>query len=238
MPTCETCFYLKYKTVTHSNGAVVREQVPVCAFNWPDSAKNSRGQAPMATWPQVSLNDWCGWYSSNGVRVDQGPSGSVTVGTTSTLPPGETAYVDNSGTSTAAVLGFHIPQGTKGADGFGYDSQCTNYTVSGVTTNATPAVLSSVVMAQNTDLVLDGKISFWQTSDRTLGGYIWPTLSYGRGTGAPAARGTVDINESHNLAGCSATFVVNTVSNSIDITVTGKAATSITWSGLFVARRS
>jgi hypothetical protein len=55
--------------------------------------------------------------------VDQGvigPSGAaatVAVGTTTTLSPGASATVSNSGTSTAAVFNFGVPQGPVGATG-------------------------------------------------------------------------------------------------------------------------
>ena len=50
----------------------------------------------------------------------QGPTGAaatVTVGSTTTLEPGQSATVNNSGTSGAAVLNFGIPKGEKGDTG-------------------------------------------------------------------------------------------------------------------------
>lgn len=44
-----------------------------------------------------------------------GPSGTISVGSVSTLTPGSSATVVNVGTSTAAVLNFGIPQGAAGA---------------------------------------------------------------------------------------------------------------------------
>lgn len=46
-----------------------------------------------------------------------GPSGTVTVGTTTTGLPGTDAAVTNNGTPTAAVLDFVIPRGQDGAQG-------------------------------------------------------------------------------------------------------------------------
>jgi hypothetical protein len=43
-----------------------------------------------------------------------GQAATITVGSTSTLPPGLAASVTNSGNSNAAVLNFAIPQGTPG----------------------------------------------------------------------------------------------------------------------------
>lgn len=44
-------------------------------------------------------------------------SGTITVGTTSTLPAGSSAYVTNSGTPENAVLNFGIPAGNDGPQG-------------------------------------------------------------------------------------------------------------------------
>lgn len=46
-----------------------------------------------------------------------GQAATVTVGTTTTLPPGSQATVTNSGTTSAAVLNFGVPQGEKGEQG-------------------------------------------------------------------------------------------------------------------------
>ena len=46
--------------------------------------------------------------------LPQGPSGALSVGTTTTLPAGSNATVTNSGTSTNAVLDFGLPAGTDG----------------------------------------------------------------------------------------------------------------------------
>ena len=46
-----------------------------------------------------------------------GPAGSVTVGSTTTLDPGEQAYVVNTGTLQQAILEFFIPRGEKGDKG-------------------------------------------------------------------------------------------------------------------------
>ena len=45
-----------------------------------------------------------------------GAAATVTVGTTTTLPPNSLATVANSGTSNAAILDFGIPQGVPGDD--------------------------------------------------------------------------------------------------------------------------
>ncbi len=47
----------------------------------------------------------------------QGPSGTIAVGTTSTLPEGSSATVTNTGTSTNAIFNFGIPKGDKGDKG-------------------------------------------------------------------------------------------------------------------------
>jgi len=53
-----------------------------------------------------------------------GPSGTVSIGTTTTLAPGSSAVVTNTGTPEASVLNFGIPRGIDGIDGIdGQDGQ-------------------------------------------------------------------------------------------------------------------
>ncbi len=52
-----------------------------------------------------------------GEKGDTGDTGEVEVGAVTTLPAGSPAAVTNSGTSTAAVLDFALPQGVKGDTG-------------------------------------------------------------------------------------------------------------------------
>lgn len=54
------------------------------------------------------------------LKGDTGTAATITIGTTSTLAPGESAAVINSGTDTAAVLEFGIPKGVAGVDAFVY----------------------------------------------------------------------------------------------------------------------
>lgn len=54
---------------------------------------------------------------AQGVQGNQGPSGTVAVGSTSTGAEGTNAQVTNSGTSTSAILEFVIPRGNTGAGG-------------------------------------------------------------------------------------------------------------------------
>jgi hypothetical protein len=58
----------------------------------------------------------------NGPSGPTGPTATVAVGTITTGAPGTPAGVTNSGTSTAAVLNFTIPQGATGAPGSGGSS--------------------------------------------------------------------------------------------------------------------
>jgi len=57
------------------------------------------------------------------VNITSGPPGppgaaaTIAVGTTTTLAPGEDATVNNSGTSSAAIFNFGIPEGEPGQDG-------------------------------------------------------------------------------------------------------------------------
>ena len=56
-------------------------------------------------------------WSAPGLWYQQGAAGQIAVGTTTTLSPGASATVNNSGTSYNAVLNFGIPQGIQGPTG-------------------------------------------------------------------------------------------------------------------------
>ena len=61
-----------------------------------------------------------GEQGPQGIQGETGPAGAsatIEVGTTTTLPSGSSASVTNSGTSSAAVFDFAIPQGPKGEKG-------------------------------------------------------------------------------------------------------------------------
>lgn len=70
--------------------------------------------------PYIGANgNWYTWDTNTGAYVDSGIDASITVsvGTTTTLTPGSSATVTNSGTNTDPVLNFGIPQGATGAAG-------------------------------------------------------------------------------------------------------------------------
>lgn len=56
---------------------------------------------------------------SAGPAGPQGPAATIAVGTTTTLPAGSNATVENVGTDTAAVFNFGIPRGSSGGGGGG-----------------------------------------------------------------------------------------------------------------------
>ena len=60
---------------------------------------------------------WTSLTYSSGVTGPTGPSSTAAVGTVTTLGPGASATVNNSGTATAAVYNFGIPQGVTGPTG-------------------------------------------------------------------------------------------------------------------------
>jgi hypothetical protein len=75
----------------------------------------------LASQPDVSPSQWA-VLAANGAAGATGPSGaaaSVSVGTVTTAPAGSQASVTNSGTASAAVLNFTIPQGAPGVGGGG-----------------------------------------------------------------------------------------------------------------------
>ena len=70
--------------------------------------------------PYIGANgNWYVFDTSTGAYVDSHVDASITIriGSTSTLAPGSSATVTNSGTNTDAVFNFGIPQGVKGDTG-------------------------------------------------------------------------------------------------------------------------
>lgn len=61
-----------------------------------------------------------------------GPSGTITVGTTTTLAAGASATVTNSGTSTAAIFNFGVPRGATGATGPNTVTTSTTTNITGI----------------------------------------------------------------------------------------------------------
>ena len=88
----------------------------------PDSGNNGDTYL-VGTEPPYEAYMWADgeWVDSGPITVgpkgDDGDAATITVGTTSTLPAGSSATVTNTGTTSAAVLSFGIPQGAKGDDG-------------------------------------------------------------------------------------------------------------------------
>ncbi len=108
------------------------------------------------------------------------------------------------------------------------DPYLTNFRDKVTTSNATPVVVRSISIPTNSIVFIDSIITFQETGSRVTGGYIWATLSFSRATGSPVALGSLDILESHNLAGMTVTMSIN--SNSVDITIKGKAGVNVSWS--------
>ena len=63
---------------------------------------------------KVLIGNFKGPKGDKGDKGDTGTAASIQVGTTQTVQPGENAEVNNTGTTTAAVLNFKIPRGEDG----------------------------------------------------------------------------------------------------------------------------
>jgi hypothetical protein len=97
------------------------ESAAVLNFTIPRGADGAQGSTgPKGDTGATGAKGDPGDQGPKGDTGDTGPAGtaaSITVGTVTTGEPGSSASVTNSGTSSAAVLDFVIPQGEKGADG-------------------------------------------------------------------------------------------------------------------------
>lgn len=80
-----------------------------------------------ANYPRVQGGTWWTYNAATGEYEDsgqpaqgpQGNAGTITAGTTTTLPAGSSATVSNVGTDTAAVFNFGIPKGEPGTPSVG-----------------------------------------------------------------------------------------------------------------------
>ena len=108
--------------------------------------------------PAVDTNGNLSWSNDGGlpnpetvnIKGAQGEAATVQVGTTTTLPAGNQATVNNSGSSEAAVLNFGIPTGQPGADGL-----AATITVGEVTTGAAGSQASVTNSGTENAAVLD-----------------------------------------------------------------------------------
>ena len=103
-----------------------------------------------------------GPQGNDGKQGKDGESSTITVGSTTTLPAGQSASVTNSGTQSAAVLNFAIPKGEKGdkgdkgEDGTGISIAGTVNSYAGLPTNLTPADAGKAYLN-----AADGKLYIW-----------------------------------------------------------------------------
>ena len=145
------------------NAAILKFTIPRGATGTPgangqDGAPGADGKNGATFTPAVDTNGNLSWTNDGGlpnpetvnVRGAQGEAATVQVGTTTTLPAGRQATVNNSGTSEAAVLNFGIPTGQPGADG-----QAATIAVGEVTTGAAGSQASVTNSGTENAAVLD-----------------------------------------------------------------------------------
>lgn len=134
-----------------------------------------------------------GVAGTDGTDGADGVAATVTVGTTSTLSPGASATVTNSGSSSAATFNFGIPAGVKGDTGpsgglsrtISAISSPTNagstgntdyvYLVSGTTTLTLPTAVSNTNRYSVTN-VGTSTVTVATTSAQTINGSLTATL--------------------------------------------------------------
>lgn len=111
-----------------------------------------------------------GEQGPQGIQGEPGPAGAsatVAVGTTTTLPAGSNASVTNSGTASAAIFDFAIPQGPKGEKGDKGDDG------TGISVDGTVATYANLPTNLGPDD--DGK-GYYVEADGKL--YIWNGTSF------------------------------------------------------------
>ncbi len=95
-----------------------------------------------------------GAQGERGLQGDPGQAATIEVGSVTTVPYGQTANVQNSGTSSAAVLDFTIPQGRPGEQ----TTDMENLTLGSITTSSAEFPIPAV---GETGKVLWGKVVKW-----------------------------------------------------------------------------
>lgn len=95
-----------------------------------------------------------GAQGERGLQGDPGQAATIEVGSVTTVPYGQTANVQNSGTSSAAVFDFTIPQGRPGEQ----TTDMENLTLGSITTSAASFPVPAV---GETGKVLWGKVVKW-----------------------------------------------------------------------------
>lgn len=95
-----------------------------------------------------------GAQGERGLQGDPGDAATIQVGTVTTVPYGQTANVVNSGTESAAVFDFTIPQGRPGQE----TTDMQNLVLGSITTSAASFPIPAV---GETGKVIFGKITKW-----------------------------------------------------------------------------
>lgn len=95
-----------------------------------------------------------GAQGERGLQGDPGQAATIEVGSVTTVPYGQTANVQNSGTSSVAVFDFTIPQGRPGEQ----TTDMENLTLGSITTSSAEFPIPAV---GETGKVLWGKVVKW-----------------------------------------------------------------------------
>lgn len=125
-----------------TDASVVNQGTPQdarLAFTIPRGDKGDTGYSPTVVTSRESNYvqiDTINEHFTTTAKVYDGAAATIAVDSTTTLPAGSSATVENVGTSSAASLAFGIPQGAPGQDGFSPSASVTQ-TASGATISIT-----------------------------------------------------------------------------------------------------
>lgn len=182
--------------------------------------------------PYIGANgNWYTWDTEQGAYVDSGVDASITVtaGSTTTLSPGSSATVTNSGTPTDPIFDFGIPQGATGDDGV--SPAVTITTISGghtvtITDKTHPAGQSFNVMDGSGAGDMQASVYDSDSSVATAGGIKSFVQSLGYITGLAWSALT---NKPFSTIGSGLTVTSDTLSadvQSVSVGTTGTASAS------------
>ena len=196
----------------------------------------------MAAQPDISPSAWAilAHAGSAGATGPAGAAATVSVGTVTTGAAGTQAAVTNTGTSTAAVLNFTIPQGAPGASGGGGGGGTSGIPFASVYHNVSFNFVYYSVNNSNSSFSETADVLTWVPTGCTASSLMVyskqsSTITVTLRTGTPGAMTASTLScAAANSGTCTATGSVTVpVGNFVDVSISGASGSaSPVWTAL------
>lgn len=151
-----------------------------------------------------------------GLKGDTGQAATVSVGTVTTLAPGSSANVTNSGTANNAILNFELPQGTPGASGGLIDVIQLNSVPLTITSKTVNIPVDNALSAGSTNPVQNSVI---QNAISTINNNI---TAINNAKGAASGIATLDADTKVTASQASSSIVTVTANRTLVLTDAGR----------------